>query len=278
MSLNKYAMITIKELTFHYGKRKKLFNHFSLNLEQGCIVGLLGKNGAGKSTLLQLVAGLLAPQQGEIEVNDYKPFQRDPNFLADIYMIPEEFFLPSITIAGYLKAVTPLYPSFDKEKLNNILEEFELTTGDKLHHLSHGQRKKFLIAFALASNCKLLILDEPTNGLDIPSKSLFRKILVGSVTDEQLVLISTHQVKDIDTIIDKVVVVEDGVIAFEEDTAGISSKYLFETVASPDGINDILYQEKSPMGYRIIRPANGDSETSIDLELFFNAIIHKTIK
>jgi ABC-2 type transport system ATP-binding protein len=271
-------MIEIKNLTFHYGKRKKLFNNFSLDLAQGSIVGLLGKNGAGKSTLLKLVAGLLAPQQGEIGVNGYKPFQRDPNFLADIYMIPEEFSLPSITIAGYLKAIMPLYPAFDKEKLNNILTEFELTVGDKLSNLSHGQRKKFLIAFALASNCKLLLLDEPTNGLDIPSKSLFRKILVSSVTDEQLVIISTHQVKDIDTIIDKVVVVEDGVMAFNEDVAGISRKYLFETVTNPDGLNEVLYQEKSPMGYRIIRPVNGDNETSIDLELLFNAIIHKIIK
>ncbi|GHT63234.1 ABC transporter ATP-binding protein [Bacteroidia bacterium] len=278
MSLNVYAMIEIKNLTFHYGKRKKLFNDFSLDLEQGSIVGLLGKNGAGKSTLLKLVAGLLSPQQGEITVNAYKPVRRDPNFLADIYMIPEEFYLPATTIAGYLKAITPLYPSFDKAKLNNILTEFELSVSDKLNNLSHGQRKKFLIAFALASNCKLLILDEPTNGLDIPSKSLFRKILVSSVTDEQLVLISTHQVKDIDTIIDKVVVVENGAMVFEENVTGISSKYLFETVAAPDGINDILYQEKSPMGYRIIRPANGDNETSIDLELLFNAIIHQTIK
>jgi ABC-2 type transport system ATP-binding protein len=271
-------MIKIKNLTFHYGKRKKLFNNFSLDLEQGSIVGLLGKNGAGKSTLLKLIAGLLSRQQGEIVVNGYKPFQRDPNFLAEVYMIPEEFSLPSVTIANYLKAIMPLYPAFDKAKLTNILEQFELTTNDRLHRLSHGQRKKFLIAFALASNCKLLLLDEPTNGLDIPSKSLFRKILVSSVTDEQLVIISTHQVKDIDSIIDKVVVVENGVIAFAETVSGISSRYMFENVDNTDKISDVLYQEKSPMGYRIIRPTNGTQETNIDLELLFNAIINKTLK
>ncbi len=85
-----------------------------------------------------------------------------------------------------------------------------------LNGLSHGQRKKFLIAFALSTNCSLLILDEPTNGLDIPSKSLFRKILVSSVAEEQLVLISTHQVKDIETIIDTIVVLDEGKIMYNE--------------------------------------------------------------
>ena len=98
-------MITIKELSFNYGKKKQLFNDFSLNLEDGRIVGLLGKNGAGKSTLLRLIAGILAPQKGEIDVNGYKPFARDPNFLTDIYMIPEEFVLPSVSISNYLKAL-----------------------------------------------------------------------------------------------------------------------------------------------------------------------------
>ena len=271
-------MITIKELSFNYGKKKQLFNDFSLNLEDGRIVGLLGKNGAGKSTLLKLIAGILAPQKGRIDVNGYKPFGRDPNFLTDIYMIPEEFVLPPVSISNYLKALIPLYRSFDKEKLYAIFEQFELNTSDHLSRLSHGQRKKFLIAFALSSNCKLLLMDEPTNGLDIPSKSLFRKVMVGSIADDQLVLISTHQVKDIDTVIDKIVVVDSGATIYEDDIAGISRKYLFKTTQSIDNMSDIIYQEKSPMGYRTICPSGNDHETQIDMELFFNAIIHKTIQ
>jgi ABC-2 type transport system ATP-binding protein len=270
-------MIEINKLSFRYGKRKPLFSDFSLNIEDGRIIGLLGKNGAGKSTLLKLVAGLLRPQQGELLVGGYTPFQRDPNYLSDIYMIPEEFSLPDISIGGYVKALKPLYPTFDNAKLASILKEFELNSGDKLNRLSHGQRKKFMIAFALSTNCHLLILDEPTNGLDIPSKSLFRKVLVSSVTEEQLILISTHQVKDIDTVIDTVVVVENGGLAFMDDIAGISRKYLFETVLNPEDVKDVLFREKSPLGYRIIRKNEGETETSIDLELLFNAIIQKTI-
>ena len=155
------------------------------------------------------------------------------------------------------------------------LEEFELNTKNNLNGLSHGQRKKFLIAFALSTNCSLLILDEPTNGLDIPSKSLFRKVLVSSVSDEQLVLISTHQVKDIDTIIDKIVVLDNGKMVFNETILDISQQWQFKTVASLSGIENPIYQEKCLGGYRIIIPANSDEETEIDIELLFSAIIHK---
>ena len=270
-------MIEIQHLDFHYRKQNRLFDDFSLRLEQGKIVGLLGKNGAGKTTLLRLIAGLLPPQRGFMEVNGYQPFKRNPHFLENVYMIPEEFSLPSITIEGYLKAMTPLYRSFDRKKLDDIFEQFELKASDSLHRLSHGQRKKFLIAFALASNCKLLVFDEPTNGLDIPSKSLFRKVMVGSISDEQLVLISTHQVKDIDTIIDEIVVVDNGKMIFREDYTKIGQKYWFEVVQDIDRLAGVCHWEKSPMGYRVMRRADGEKETSIDLELLFNAIINYKI-
>jgi ABC-2 type transport system ATP-binding protein len=275
-------MIEIKNLNFQYGKRAKitsgLFSDFSLHIDDGKIVGLLGKNGAGKSTLLKLVAGLLEPQAGEISVNGYQPFDRHPSFLADISLIPEEFSLPSVSIRKYVKALSPLYPKFDNEKLQKILTEFELLPEENLNRLSHGQRKKFLIAFALASNCQLLILDEPTNGLDIPSKSLFRKVLVNSIGDEQLVVISTHQVHDIEAIIDRMIVIDNGAIAYEEEIADISRHYLFETVPSIDDTQTVVYQEKSPGGYRIIRPNAGEEETAVDFEILFNAIVQQKIK
>lgn len=270
-------MISIKKMKFAYKKSKPLFTDFSLEIETGQIVGLLGKNGAGKSTLLKLIAGLLTPHAGELNANGFIPCKRDTNFLADIYMVPEDFTLPSISIDYFIRATAPLYPSFDVEKLRNILHEFELKKTENLGRLSHGQRKKFLIAFALASNCKILVLDEPTNGLDIPSKSVFRKILVSSVSEEQLVLISTHQVKDIDTIIDKVLVIDEGEIAFQENIASITQKLRFETLTSLNSAKDILYHEKCPMGYRVIVHTTDHHESIIDMELLFNAIINKKI-
>ena len=194
-------------------------------------------------------------------------------------MVPEEFSFPHVSIDCYVKAFSPLcHPAFDKEKLERIFIEFELDKKSHLNRLSHGQRKKFLIAFALASNCQVLVLDEPTNGLDIPSKSQFRKILVSSVTDEQLVLISTHQVKDIDTIIDKIVVIDNGAIIYQEDTEMISRKLYFDTVNTLAGVDNILHHERCTIGHKIIIPATNGNESSIDLELLFNAIINQSIK
>jgi len=198
-----------------------------------------------------------------------------PNFLSDIYMVSEEFSFPSITIGTYIKATAPLYSKFDYEKMNQILQEFELDATKNLNRLSHGQRKKFLIAFALSTNCSLLILDEPTNGLDIPSKSLFRKILVSSVSEEQLVIISTHQVKDIETIIDTIVVLDHGEIVYNETVLNISQQWQFKTVASLSNIQKPVYEEKCLGGHRVIIPANSDDETELDIELLFSAIIHK---
>ncbi|MEN9906973.1 MAG: hypothetical protein RLZZ540_114 [Bacteroidota bacterium] len=268
-------MISIQHLTFQYKKQDALFTDLSFEQQNGSIVGLLGKNGAGKSTFLKLISGLLKPQIGKLVINGFKPFDRFPDFLSDIYMVSEEFSFPSITIALYIKATAPLYPKFDYEKMNRILQQFELDAKKNLNGLSHGQRKKFLIAFALSTNCSLLVLDEPTNGLDIPSKSLFRKILVSSVSDEQLVLISTHQVKDIETIIDTIVVLDEGKMVYNQSIFDISQQWQFKTVTSLAGIENPIYQEKCLGGYRIITAVDELKETEIDIELLFNAIINK---
>ena len=266
-------MILIDQLTFHYQKQGQFFDNLSFNQEFGSIVGLLGKNGAGKTTLLKLMAGLLHPHSGSLEISGFTPFDRQPDFLGDLFMVPEEFTFPQVSIDLYLKATSSLYPNFDDDKLDGILKDFELDRKSKIHNLSQGQRKKFLIAFALATNCKLLILDEPTNGLDIPSKSLFRKVLVGSVTDEQLVLISTHQVKDIETILDKVVILNQGKIIFNESMDNISKQWQFKHVASLAGMEEIIFSEKFPGGYKVVVPASDEDESDIDLELLFKAIL-----
>lgn len=268
-------MINIEQLTFHYKKQSALFADLWFQQQNGSITGLLGKNGAGKSTLLKLMAGLLKPQQGLLTINNYHPFDRNPDFLSDVFMVPEEFSFPSVTMECYIKATAPLYPGFDADKMDNILKEFELDSKKNINKLSHGQRKKFLIAFALATNCRLLILDEPTNGLDIPSKSLFRKVLVSSVNEDQLVLISTHQVKDIDNIIDKIVVLDEGSIVFNEEVYAISQKWQFKTADSLKEMQEAIYSEKYPGGYRILCPATEGNETDIDIELLFNAIVNK---
>ncbi len=264
-------MITVNELSFAYPKQQELFDKLSLRLSPGSITGLLGTNGSGKTTLLKLLSGLLATTNGTIKVNDFNSFDRNVDLLKEIYFLPEEFILPPIKILSYVKAYSGFYPKFSSEKFKTILEDFDLSGSAKLHKLSHGQKKKFLVSFALATNCSLMIFDEPTNGLDIPSKSLFRKILAGSIEDNQLVIISTHQVKDVENLIDNIVVLKDGKVVFHESTLTISEKLKFYSGRDIDE-ESAIYSEAVPGGYNSIsRQINGHS-SDIDIELLFNAI------
>lgn len=269
-------MIEVNNLSFKHKKQFSLFKNLNFEQNPGNIVGLLGKNGAGKSTFLKLISGLLNPKQGSILVNNYTPIKRNPHFLEDIFLVTEEPYLPSLSIKAYTKVFAPLYKSFDTEKLKKILVDFDLLENQKLDGMSHGQQKKFVIAFALSSNCKVLLFDEPTNGLDIPSKSVFRKVLVNSVQDDQLVIISTHQVKDIENIIDKIVVLENGKIIFDHEIHHISEKIKFQKLNNLSDATNVIYSEKTHDGYHSILPVEqNDEETDIDIELLFNAICNK---
>lgn len=266
-------MIQINELNFNYPKQDLLFNNLDLQLENGSITGLLGKNGAGKSTLLKLMAGLLTPKAGDIQISSHIPHQRLPIFLEDIFLVPEELYFPSgISIKTYIKLLSPLYPKFSNKKAVDIVKEFELDPKKKLEKMSYGQKKKFIIAFALATQCKILILDEPTNGLDIPSKLLFKKVVASEINEDQIVLISTHQVKDVEHLIDKVVIVDSGKIILNKDIYELSNTYEVRMTTSPQDYK-YLYKEQAPGGHKILT-TNTDSDNDVDLEILFNAAVY----
>ena len=263
-------MIQIKDLNFAYPRQQALFKSLSMNLKAGSITGLLGKNGAGKTSLLKLLTGLLHPQSGELSVLNHTPRKREVSMLNDVFLVPEEFYFPAISVKDYVKAYSPFYPRFDHEMMDRILVEFELLVSNNLQKLSHGQKKKFLIAFALATRCRLLVLDEPTNGLDIPSKALFRKILAGSLEENQLVIISTHQVKDVENLIDKIIILDNGKVIFQHTMEEIAHKVSFVNGTSHD-LDGAIYGEAVPGGYRLMIPQSSE-ETEIDIEVLFNAI------
>ncbi len=263
-------MLEIKDLNFNYGKQPPLFDGLSLEIKPGSITGLLGKNGAGKTSLLKLITGLLNPGTGQVRVMDHVPFRREPSYLENIFFVPEEFHFPSVSIRNYIRADHVFYPRFDMELMGRLLNEFELDQDKNIHKLSYGQKKKFLISFCLATRCRLLALDEPTNGLDIPSKAIFRKVMAGSLDDDQLVIISTHQVKDVENLIDRIIILDEGKVIMKKEMQEITEEVEFSDSAVPTGEN-ILYSEMVPGGYRIITPRKEDG-SSIDIELLFNAI------
>lgn len=266
-------MVELKDVDFRYKKKNPFFTGLNLNLAPGFIYGLLGKNGAGKSTLLKQVSGLLYPDRGNCQIFGFDAKERKPQMLEDIYVIPEEFELPSISLNAYARRNAVFYSKFKYDQFRKYLKEFELEPQKRLSTFSYGQKKKFLIAFGLATNARLLILDEPTNGLDIPSKSQFRKIIASSLDEERLIIISTHQVRDLENLIDFVVVLENGQVIFNRNIADISEKLAFEYNLKGIPENEIIYQEEvAGRKTGIVNNLSGQ-DTRVDLELLFNGIV-----
>lgn len=265
-------MIELTNLTFGYSKKKLLFKNLSLSLKEGHIYGLLGKNGAGKSTLLKNIAGLAFPLKGLCKVKGFDASKRLPAFLQELFFIPEEMYLPSLTPAQFVKSTAHFYPHFDYEEFLRMLNEFEVPADSRLNKLSFGQQKKVMISFGLATNTSLLIMDEPTNGLDIPSKSQFRKIIASALTDNRCIIISTHQVRDLDSLIDSLVVLHKQEIILNSSLDAISEKLKFTNSSSANG-KEILYTEENLGGINTIVANSDESFSKVDMELLFNAII-----
>ena len=266
-------MIQINEISFGYNKKRgDLFSDFSLNLEAGNVYGLLGKNGAGKSTLIYLMTGLLTPRSGEALMDGVNVRERLPKTMSDIFLVPEEFDLPHLSLKKYVEINAPFYPRFSMEDMERYLEIFEMG-GDmnmKLHALSMGQKKKVFMAFAFATNTRVLIMDEPTNGLDIPSKSQFRKLVTSGMTDDRMMLISTHQVRDISDILDHVVIIDQSKVLLNASFADVMSKVAFRPLRAGD---EPLFVVQSPFGPLAAVPADSGEETAVDLEMLFNATL-----
>ena len=265
-------MIKIHDISFSYGsKQPMVFSDFSLNFEPGKIYGLLGKNGTGKSTLLYLVSGLLRADKGCILYNDMDVTKRQSKFLENIFIVPEEFDLPNVTMERFVSINAGFYPNFNKEVLYECLNDFELPTNLQLGSLSMGQKKKAFMSFALATGTQYLLMDEPTNGLDIPSKSLFRKVVSKNMTDERTLIISTHQVRDVEMLIDHVVMLEGTKLLLNRSIMDICSAIRFEERAVGEPLDDALYVQPSMRGNTVIvENHDEDNETSINLEMLFN--------
>ena len=265
-------MIAIQNLSFGYNRKKLLYKNLTLSLEAGSIYGLLGKNGAGKSTLLKNIIGLLFPTGGSISVNNFISKKRQPSFLQTIYFIPEEVYVPSLTIKGYRNLFAPFYPNFNDEKFAGYLNELNVKDEGKLNSLSFGQQKKFVIAFALACNTNVLLLDEPTNGLDIPSKAQFRKLIASVMLDDKIILISTHQIRDLENLIDKVIIVDNGELLLHASVADISDKLSFKTAGESADTSKALYAEETFKGVSIVQQNTAGEDTKVNLEHLFNAV------
>lgn len=264
-------MIEVKNISFSYGRGSRLFSNFSMNLSGGMVCGLLGKNGVGKSTLLHIISGLLLPESGKVLYNRHSISERGPKTLSDMFLVPEEISLPDVRLTKYLKIMAPFYPKFSFEDMYRYLQMFDVKPDCNLSKLSMGQKKKVFLSFALATNVTTLLMDEPTNGLDIPSKSQFRKALSMFMNEERAVIISTHQIADVENLLDYVVVLDYNRVLLNDSLATVSSKLSF--VHSSVAPLDSYYVQSSVDGVIAVVPAKSEEETEVNLELLFNSII-----
>ncbi|MDO9154461.1 MAG: ABC transporter ATP-binding protein [Paludibacter sp.] len=267
-------MVNVQNVTFSYTKKTELLNNLSLNLKAGHIHGLLGKNGEGKSTLLKLISGLVFPKAGTIDTLGFNPVNRYPEMMREIFFLPEELPQLNLSIGNYEKVYSPFYPNFNAEQFDNYLKEFDVDNKKSmLNKLSHGQKKKVFVAFGLAANTKLLLMDEPTNGLDIPSKGQFRRMVASAIDENRCMVISTHQVHDMDSLIDSIIVMEHHEIAFNQSIEEITKKLFFRVAERNEKHENVLYSDDSLRGlYQVCVNTTGE-ESKLDIELLFNAII-----
>lgn len=267
-------MIEVENLSFSYGRRKsKVLEDFSMKLDKGSVYGLLGKNGTGKSTLLYLMAGLLRPQTGNVLYKGVDVKKRYPDTLQDMFLVPEEFALPNVSLKQYVKLNAPFYPNFSDDLLNTCLRDFDMNEDIHLGELSMGQKKKAFMCFALATNTSLLMMDEPTNGLDIPSKSQFRKVIASGMSDDKAVIISTHQVRDIDSLLDHVLIMDGSKLLLNESVSTICEKLYFAEQGMNEPTEGALYVQPSVQGNSVILPNEYGEDSKMNLEVLFNAML-----
>ena len=273
-------MIQINDLGFTYGKGENAGNYvlrnISMDLKEGRIYGLLGENGVGKTTLLTLLCGLKKPQKGSIDINGHDPFRREPSLLSDAYYLSDEVAGFNMNAIDYAGNYGKFWERFDLDKFIEIMGLFENDPQKKMDRMSFGQLKKTYIAFALACNTKYLFMDEPTNGLDIPSKAQFRKAMMKYTREDSVIVISTHQVRDLETIIDPIIILDKQDVLLNATVEKISEKLYFDY--SNERHEGALYSEMTPGGSIQVFINSDGQESKVNLEALFNTVhMHKEL-
>lgn len=268
--------LQLDNLYFKYGRRRPfVLDDVTMHFNEGGVVGLLGPNGAGKSTLLYLIAGALTPTTGDVSFDGTSTRMRFPQTLSSIFLVPEEVTLPRMSLAAYVRTYGVFYPDFDINVMQECLKEFDMFEPERLDSLSMGQKKKVVLSFAIACHTPVLLMDEPTNGLDIPGKAAFRRLVARHASDDRLYLISTHQVRDLDQLLDRVMIMDTQRFILKESVMRLQQAFRFER-SLPTPPQEALYTLPSIGGFDAILPNDDDSETEINLELLFDAAIKFT--
>lgn len=261
-------MNEIKNLKFSYGQNTVLDN-ISLTLEPGRIYGLLGENGVGKTTLLTLLCGLKKPQEGSIMINGMDPYDRQPQLLEDQYYLPDEVAPVNEIASSWAKRTGAFWPKFNMASFTELMNIFEVDSEKKMSKMSAGQLKKTYVAFALSCGARYIYMDEPTNALDIPGKAQFRSAIMKYTSEDSTIVISTHQVRDLENIIDPIVILDKNAVLLNASLEDISSKLYFDYGTQLH--TESLYTEQLPGGFIQVYPNAEGVDSKVSVEALFNA-------
>lgn len=268
-TLKQYAMLTIKSLSYYYKPNKNILWNINTTLKPGSIYGLLGLNGEGKTTLLKLIVGMLIPKDGSIEFKGHFSSERIAEYFNEVYFLPDYSKLPDLGIEQFGKLYGAFYSKYDHQQYLDCIKEFNIPISNRLRALSLGQHRKVHLSFALACNSSVLLMDEPTNGLDIPSKAVFRKLLSKFINEDRIFLIATHQIRDVDVLFDHLMIMKSGSLVLDENIYQLSKK-LKVSKSTADAEQALYVQEELSGSYYLVHN-HSESESKLDIEFLFNA-------
>lgn len=263
-------MITINQVSFSYKKNDLVLHDLNFDLNTPGVYGLFGKNAAGKSTLMKLMSGSLFPTQGSVYIQGTSTEDRSVASLQQVYYLSESIESPNWTAKQLAATYGKLYPNFGMTLFFEILSSFEVKPDITRKNMSMGQQKKLEISFALATQAPYLFMDEATNGLDIPSKKQFRKLINLYISEDQTLILSTHQFREIDQIIDHIMVLDNKQLVLNLSTAKLNQHFICTN--QPLTGEQLLYKDAgSPGNYGLYNNPH-HRECQLDIELLFTAI------
>lgn len=242
------VLIKARGLSKRYGSLRAL-DKVDFDIEEGCIVGLIGPNGAGKTTVLKAVLGLTG-FDGELDVLGHDPRKARERLMQEVCFIADVAVLPRwLKVGNALSFVEAVHPRFNRERAMHFLERTKISQKSKVGQLSKGMVTQLHLALIMAIDAKLLVLDEPTIGLDILYRKEFYSNLLNDYFDgKRTILVTTHQVEEIEKLLTHLMFIDNGRIVLNDSMEAVGEKYV-EVLVNPDqtesarGFNPISERE-----------------------------------
>lgn len=254
---------------------KPVLENLSLTIEPGKVYGLIGRNGAGKTSLLNCITGILAFRKKFqcIYLDGVKMNINNPNTHAKLFYVTDTISSIHILADTFANTLSSLYPNFNVKSYKQYMEMFRMNRNVFLDELSLGEKKIVFLCYAFASGAPYIIMDEPTNGLDITSRKVFRKLIASCMTPDRAIVISTHHINEISSLLDHILILDNKHIVFDHSVMETGSVLSFIESDDEDCKQQALYSMSSAYGNRMILPNTGGTDSEIDYELLFEAVL-----